>query len=993
MKKIPNLIILLVTLSFFSSAFSQSKDVTFILHTETHTPENETICLHFQEWWKFIPMKKISENEWKVTVDFLNIGETHHYVYCRNYMQAGAEEERENYRVINISQNTITMQDTVIKWLWWPLDGQTPAIDTSNYLFEPPNSLPADSFQCGIELPDFWWSQFKHSVENTLDRIISQTHSNWIQYAPIPAIEQIYPLPIINLNGNNTTSEEDLIRIITESHKRGLKVYLRPFPWPQNVTDDSPNYHSKSWWIEWEKQWRPIMLYYAEICKIYNVEMLSFGLSPNIYYPSERDGSVFDSLSIELYNDVRKIYTNKICIDWDSYSPDLNIFQLGDFLQIRLWCYFQQNSFNDLFNPTLVEIKNLLNERLDNQFKSGNTKYGKSIVLTEISACSFDGFINGEINWEKQLYYEPDNPSIPIDLQEQADAYEAMLQSIAERDWIAGAFSFNYNYWNSIDKAPSVRSKPSEKIINKWWKWILPENVYLTTMASDGGTVEPSIASYILPKDTLVTIYAIPNEGYKFLSWSGDVQQNNEKDNPLNLQMNTDKTIKATFMVVNEYSPEITYFNPKSDTTIYELDSLTFHINAEDKDGNQLSYSWFLNDSLIQIGDNYRWTFETNYESAGNYSVLAKISDGKYEVEHRWEIIVLDNPKKKILFDEVHNEYNSLSWERAFEIENNPQETNKAYFGKFKNEASLFYEIERNTENKLTLELLKNYDILFLSSIRSPLENDEITDIIQFVKNGGNLIVLSQFEQFENLNLLLAPFGISITSGFIFSSENANPFFDITEFNINHPIVSNLSRIHFNYGASIEITNNKAKPIIFSPENCFKDLNNNNQQDANEQSQSYLLMACSEYDSGRVVFYTNNSFADGWNFWNMNGELLLNTLKWFPGNNKDITNISEYKDHCIIPTEYILTQNYPNPFNSKTTIQFHLPKASFVRIKIYNVYGQEIKSLLQQKKQTGVYTITWDGTNNYNSPVSSGIYIIQLSMSDFQKSIKTILLK
>jgi len=102
---------------------------------------------------------------------------------------------------------------------------------------------------------------------------------------------------------------------------------------------------------------------------------------------------------------------------------------------------------------------------------------------------------------------------------------------------------------------------------------------------------------------------------------------------------------------------------------------------------------------------------------------------------------------------------------------------------------------------------------------------------------------------------------------------------------------------------------------------------------------------------------------------------------------------TEISQSEAITSKFELFQNYPNPFNSATTISFQLPKASNIEIRIYNVFGQEIKKLSYQKKEAGSYKVIWDGTDHFGSFVSSGCYIISLSTQDYCKSIKTILLK
>ncbi|MFC1724019.1 T9SS type A sorting domain-containing protein [candidate division KSB1 bacterium] len=95
-----------------------------------------------------------------------------------------------------------------------------------------------------------------------------------------------------------------------------------------------------------------------------------------------------------------------------------------------------------------------------------------------------------------------------------------------------------------------------------------------------------------------------------------------------------------------------------------------------------------------------------------------------------------------------------------------------------------------------------------------------------------------------------------------------------------------------------------------------------------------------------------------------------------------------------VPDEHILYQNYPNPFNSGTKIKFELKKETEVILKIYNILGQEIKTLLNnQFNYAGPHSVFWDGTNNSGFPVSSGVYIYRFKAVDFIRSKKLVLLK
>jgi hypothetical protein len=96
-------------------------------------------------------------------------------------------------------------------------------------------------------------------------------------------------------------------------------------------------------------------------------------------------------------------------------------------------------------------------------------------------------------------------------------------------------------------------------------------------------------------------------------------------------------------------------------------------------------------------------------------------------------------------------------------------------------------------------------------------------------------------------------------------------------------------------------------------------------------------------------------------------------------------------DYLLVPKEFKLVQNYPNPFNPSTNIRYQLPKSSQVNIDIYNILGQKVISLLSEKQEPGYYQLEWDGLNQSNQFVSSGIYFLQLRTKNFNRTIKMIL--
>ena len=109
---------------------------------------------------------------------------------------------------------------------------------------------------------------------------------------------------------------------------------------------------------------------------------------------------------------------------------------------------------------------------------------------------------------------------------------------------------------------------------------------------------------------------------------------------------------------------------------------------------------------------------------------------------------------------------------------------------------------------------------------------------------------------------------------------------------------------------------------------------------------------------------------------------------------------ADEKPKMEIPNEYSLLGNYPNPFNPSTTISYYLPQTSAIEIDIFDLLGNKIKSFSSSAQSAGKQGIVWDGTNNNNEQVSSGIYFyhfkaVSLEGKDevFEKTAKLLLLK
>ncbi len=100
-----------------------------------------------------------------------------------------------------------------------------------------------------------------------------------------------------------------------------------------------------------------------------------------------------------------------------------------------------------------------------------------------------------------------------------------------------------------------------------------------------------------------------------------------------------------------------------------------------------------------------------------------------------------------------------------------------------------------------------------------------------------------------------------------------------------------------------------------------------------------------------------------------------------------------YDENSTIPQKYFLYQNYPDPFNSETKIQFDLSRTSNIRIDIFNISGHRIRTLVNEERQAGSYSVAWRGRTESGEIAPSGVYIYRMKAGDFEKSRKLLLLK
>jgi hypothetical protein len=123
---------------------------------------------------------------------------------------------------------------------------------------------------------------------------------------------------------------------------------------------------------------------------------------------------------------------------------------------------------------------------------------------------------------------------------------------------------------------------------------------------------------------------------------------------------------------------------------------------------------------------------------------------------------------------------------------------------------------------------------------------------------------------------------------------------------------------------------------------------------------------------------------------------LLNVVCSYPSQDSPAvvnTTVASADRGSILPSEYALFQNYPNPFNPSTQITFDVPASEFVMLRVFNLLGQDVHTLINKAMTPGRYTVEWNGNDMLNNEVASGVYFYELRGKSFISRKKMLLIR
>ncbi|MDR3627713.1 MAG: T9SS type A sorting domain-containing protein [Ignavibacteriaceae bacterium] len=121
--------------------------------------------------------------------------------------------------------------------------------------------------------------------------------------------------------------------------------------------------------------------------------------------------------------------------------------------------------------------------------------------------------------------------------------------------------------------------------------------------------------------------------------------------------------------------------------------------------------------------------------------------------------------------------------------------------------------------------------------------------------------------------------------------------------------------------------------------------------------------------------------------------LPLGDLNWYPAQHQQYLTDVKVDKGTKVPTTFSLSNAYPNPFNPTTNIQFNIAKSENIKLVVFNILGQQVKTLVNGEMKAGSYTATWNGKDEFGNSVASGIYFYRLESQSFNTTKKMILMK
>ena len=284
------------------------------------------------------------------------------------------------------------------------------------------------------------------AIDSSWTVSLQKINASWVALVPYAFSRPAEPH--VFYEGNRQYWGESLEGITTnirQAHAAGLKVMIKPQVWMQGGWIGDFDLDTEEQWGIWEADYEKYMMLFAELGAKENAEMICLGTE---YRNAAKKRPQF---WMKLATDIRKIYKGKLtyCANWDDYR-DVKFWKNLDY--IGMSGYFP---LSEAQTPAVADLEKAW-KPIKEQLRSFSQKEGKPILFTEYGYRSMD-----QPAWRS---WEMEYQERPVNIQAQANAYEALFKSLWGEKWFAGGFAWKwYSSFRRIDPVDNHDWTPQNK--------------------------------------------------------------------------------------------------------------------------------------------------------------------------------------------------------------------------------------------------------------------------------------------------------------------------------------------------------------------------------------------------------------------------------------------------------------------------------------------------------------------------------------------------
>jgi hypothetical protein len=449
-----------------------SSPILFEVTVPAETPVTDIISIQFNPygWTVPIPMWPMGNNRWSYQLyGPLNMLNAFEYRYCRNDQCGLADDVQTGPgrvgRPVSSSLVPQDLQDTVSDWVW--LETIQPAA-----LVGLPVNLRAAGFWAGVEfLPTgnpTWQPWMPQAVLN-----VQALYSNWLVLTPTWTVQRTTPFSFSPLPGADPLFT-DTTHLVAGARALNLNAALFPTAslpadvdaWWQSAPHDS------TWWNTWFDRYESFAIYHADLATQSGAQALILG--GEWVLPALPGGQIGGSSSgvpadaearwRAILTEVRTHFGGSVL--WAVSYPD-DLASNPSFARDLDGVYLLWNApLSSSSSPSVDEIQIAAGTLLDNEIQPFQAALGKMVIIAA-AYPSAEGAASALI--PTQMALQPGNTQAAVNLQSQANIYQALLAAINERPWVGGFVSRGY-YPPAVlhDASASVHGKPAADIL---WYW------------------------------------------------------------------------------------------------------------------------------------------------------------------------------------------------------------------------------------------------------------------------------------------------------------------------------------------------------------------------------------------------------------------------------------------------------------------------------------------------------------------------------------------